>query len=580
MRQILTLLLFITWGQVAYAQVLPPNLICINNDTLIWQIPNNPCGNFINYVVFSSQNINGPYNLIATITNQNQTSYYDVNGATGTWYYFMHSNFDCPGQPIPTSDTLNNEPLGVAVINTATVQGSDVAITWQPSASVQATTYIIYKNTAIGTIAIDTVDNTTTFVDTNVNPAQRPETYYVNALDACGNTSIFDTPHTTIHLAKLPSDSCDEFIALQWNIYSGWNNTGGLQQQEIWLSINNQPAVPIDTLTANESQYTYEGINTSTKYCFTIRAIKQNSSIYAESNQICVTPTIKQPMSFILLKNASVDANNQVVVTWQWGATASLQSAEVQSSRSNANYTTLNTQSYQGVSLVGENDFLDIENNPSTGSVFYKIKTVDVCGREQISNYASTIHLTGYAHDETRINTVTWTPLTIEGAAVTGYRLYRIKAGVTTLLTNVGNTVFTYDDTIDALNSDDSQICYYVIADGAINYPDGTHELLDTRSNTICIQQKVVVLLPNAFAPTGKNQEFKPLLVFGESAQFSMQIYDRWGQQIFQTTDVEKGWNGKRDGNYMNQGIYTYFIRVIQTDGAVFEKTGTVMLIR
>lgn len=87
--------------------------------------------------------------------------------------------------------------------------------------------------------------------------------------------------------------------------------------------------------------------------------------------------------------------------------------------------------------------------------------------------------------------------------------------------------------------------------------------------------------IPNAFSPNndGINDVFKPT-IFGTLKSYRLSIYNRWGQLVFQTTDVHKGWDGSYNGKLQNGNGFiwqcSYFI-----EGALLEnKHGHVMLIR
>jgi len=74
----------------------------------------------------------------------------------------------------------------------------------------------------------------------------------------------------------------------------------------------------------------------------------------------------------------------------------------------------------------------------------------------------------------------------------------------------------------------------------------------------IAQDSELVYYIPNTFTPNGDefNQTFKPL--FSNSIDpynYSFYIYNRWGHVIFETHDIEKGW----DGSYQNN-IYNYII--------------------
>ena len=55
-------------------------------------------------------------------------------------------------------------------------------------------------------------------------------------------------------------------------------------------------------------------------------------------------------------------------------------------------------------------------------------------------------------------------------------------------------------------------------------------------------------VVPNAFTPNGDglNDTFRPVATGDLIRQFSMVIYYRWGQMIFETSDYSAGWAGVR----------------------------------
>lgn len=88
------------------------------------------------------------------------------------------------------------------------------------------------------------------------------------------------------------------------------------------------------------------------------------------------------------------------------------------------------------------------------------------------------------------------------------------------------------------------------------------------------------LFMPNAFTPNddGLNDVFRiPADVFFTLKNFS--IYNRWGEKIFFTTDITKGWDGRIKGVKQPTGIYVYSLNGSDDKGAVFLK-GSFMLIR
>jgi gliding motility-associated-like protein len=104
-----------------------------------------------------------------------------------------------------------------------------------------------------------------------------------------------------------------------------------------------------------------------------------------------------------------------------------------------------------------------------------------------------------------------------------------------------------------------------------------------SESNTIKITKEPTSYIPNAFAPDGVNevnQIFKPVCVYVDADSYDFKIYNRWGELLFQTKDVNEGW----DGNFRNkpapQGVYTYVITYKLDEKKNVVKRGTVLLMR
>ena len=89
------------------------------------------------------------------------------------------------------------------------------------------------------------------------------------------------------------------------------------------------------------------------------------------------------------------------------------------------------------------------------------------------------------------------------------------------------------------------------------------------------------IVMPNAFAPNGQNRLFKPTVLFRETIQnYQLAIYSRFGGKVFESTDVNFGWNGQKNGKDMPAGTYTYLVRIEQKDGKQVEKVGVLVLLR
>jgi gliding motility-associated-like protein len=87
--------------------------------------------------------------------------------------------------------------------------------------------------------------------------------------------------------------------------------------------------------------------------------------------------------------------------------------------------------------------------------------------------------------------------------------------------------------------------------------------------------------VPNAFTPgSGVNNEFK-LQARGIAQLNYFRIYNRWGNLLFETKDLNIGWDGSFNGAPQPMGVYIYEIQAVSSvTGKLFNKRGNVTLLR
>jgi len=87
--------------------------------------------------------------------------------------------------------------------------------------------------------------------------------------------------------------------------------------------------------------------------------------------------------------------------------------------------------------------------------------------------------------------------------------------------------------------------------------------------------------IPTAFTPdnNGRNDYFKPI-IGGNVKEYQFIIYNRWGQVVFATKDMIKGWDGKFTGMPQDGNVFAWTCSYqLEGEPAKFEK-GTFVLIR
>jgi gliding motility-associated-like protein len=101
-----------------------------------------------------------------------------------------------------------------------------------------------------------------------------------------------------------------------------------------------------------------------------------------------------------------------------------------------------------------------------------------------------------------------------------------------------------------------------------------------TASKELAIKVLYKLYMPSAFTPNkdGKNDVFR--IPSGASVSLHVfSVFNRWGNVVFTTTDITKGWDGTYQDQNFDTGTYVYFIKGIVQDNEVIIK-GTVTLIR
>ncbi len=79
-------------------------------------------------------------------------------------------------------------------------------------------------------------------------------------------------------------------------------------------------------------------------------------------------------------------------------------------------------------------------------------------------------------------------------------------------------------------------------------------------------------------SPTGTNQVFK--VKYKSLTSFEMWVYNRWGQELFHTTDPSEGWDGKHNGSTVPTGAYYYVIKAVGTDDQKYSKKGAINVLK
>ncbi|AEA42752.1 gliding motility-associated C-terminal domain-containing protein [Fluviicola taffensis] len=85
----------------------------------------------------------------------------------------------------------------------------------------------------------------------------------------------------------------------------------------------------------------------------------------------------------------------------------------------------------------------------------------------------------------------------------------------------------------------------------------------DTVTKKVVILPEVILYAPNTFTPDGDefNQTWRIHIEGIDEFDFELQVFNRWGEMVWESHDVNASWDGTYNGQLIQQGTYTWLIR-------------------
>lgn len=123
----------------------------------------------------------------------------------------------------------------------------------------------------------------------------------------------------------------------------------------------------------------------------------------------------------------------------------------------------------------------------------------------------------------------------------------------------------------------------FVVANFTFSGQCSAQSTMDTGTQKEPIAMATDLFLPNAFSPNGDglNDKFIPLFSGKEHyTLYSFRIFNRSGQEVYNTGNSVSGWDGTFKGQPAESGSYAYYLQVFGNDGKEKVMTGYVALIR
>lgn len=213
-------------------------------------------------------------------------------------------------------------------------------------------------------------------------------------------------------------------------------------------------------------------------------------------------------------------------------------------------------------------------NYTTEGNFCYAISYQDACDNNSpLSGQVCPIRLTGTLQKDNTIN-LSWPSYNGWKNGVSNYTVEKYSSNGTLLQTFNTNSATTLLDNAQDLSN---QLYTYVVKATANDSGLGI-----AVSNTLTIIKEPNLFYPTAFTPDhlgpGENEVFK---VFGQYVnQFEMKIFNRWGELLYSTNNLDDSWDGTFKGNPMPEGTYAFIAKITDEVGRTFNRSGSVVLLR
>ena len=131
----------------------------------------------------------------------------------------------------------------------------------------------------------------------------------------------------------------------------------------------------------------------------------------------------------------------------------------------------------------------------------------------------------------------------------------------------------TQKDPVHVYKKEGNYMAYLIASNGACT--DTAYSILIDVKNASSVE------IPNVFTPNndGINDVF--VVKSGGLKYFECHIFNRWGELIYEWTNINDGWNGiSMAGVNVSDGVYFYIIKAMGNDGVLYKDQGPILLTR
>lgn len=405
----------------------------------------------------------------------------------------------------------------------------------------------------------------TIYYDKGLNTEVFSYCYKVLIETECGMRSPLENapPHCTI-LASATAGQ-DE-ILLDWSEYKGWK-----PDQYLVYRVKDYDTTEVELLASvdgNTLSYLDKEMNCYDSFTYRVKAIVDSSISYSWSNISTESPRHTPPQLPIHMKYASVIDDKYIHFEWEAAQDPRFIYYDIYRTTENGREFWLRVSDLENTKLD------DFEVLVDEHSYAYTVLGVDTCrdvtpyGRE-----AKSILLD--VKRKNASNILNWSAYKEwdQGVAFYQVELWNEAQNRFNKIGQVSEDILTFTDAQTQLEQ--ARYCYRVLA-----FQRGNTSIISF-SNEDCVDAVPIIYAPNAFTPNADGLNDRFVLKGVYISKIEVKIFSRWGMLIHESQEGAHSWDGfLSDGSPAPEGVYTYVARATGFDGQIFQKAGTVTLIR
>lgn len=480
-------------------------------------------------------------------------------------------------------DTIQNQaliigdstaPLDLDILRVSVVDDNTIVLDYKRSEAIDFEAYLVYEQANGQYKKLTEIKDreTISYTIAGKNTLTTSYCFKIEVQNTCGLVS--DTFTALQHCTIETDAQGDTNVSIvDWSPYIGWQqvNTYDVYRAEVGSPT---PLQLIGTVPGDSLRYIDSTVYCNIEYSYKIQANEQGGNNQLSlSDTAHALPVWKYTPPPNKLVRATVEDDIEILIEWDSvrGSQIPITTYVLQKSRDGINYMQINAADANTFSYVDEEVLVD------DYSYFYRTYAIDEClDTTDFWNFGKTILLDADTSEDQRPK-LNWSHYQGWTEDISYYTV-EIKNPDNTFLEIAS---FPYKDTAfrDLLTDLNQRpdYCYRIVAyKETVPFEDQVVSV----SNVDCSPVRSKIFYPNAFTPNADNLNDFYVTPSQYIKEYHIQIFNRWGEKVFESFDLTKNWDGTYKGEDVQQDAYAVLVNTVGVDGIKRLHHGTVTVLR